>query len=327
METYEVTIRPESGFATPLKGDTLFGHLCWRLAVRRDADLGALIASYDTRPFAVMSSPYVLTQSKKGGRQRFFKKPDAPYALLEKKSGEGRDEKIRNRKTLAVRSWFCIEDESRLPPLQSIEYVELKDQWKISRPQAHNTLSRITGTTGTGEFAPYTVDEDVHRPELELGLICLVDKSRLPEDLLRNCLEEIGKLGYGKDASTGKGRFLVKDMKKIDLAGWGAPNANACYTLAPCVPRENECARSHFTPFVSFGRHGDALAGSENPFKNPIVMADEGALFIPESGDRLKEKHYIGRAITGISKSLPQTVAQGYAPFIPVYVEEEKSDV
>ena len=30
---YEVILRPQSLFGTPLAGDTLFGHLCWQFAM------------------------------------------------------------------------------------------------------------------------------------------------------------------------------------------------------------------------------------------------------------------------------------------------------
>ena len=32
MKTYIVTIKPCSGFGTPIKGDTLFGNICWQIA-------------------------------------------------------------------------------------------------------------------------------------------------------------------------------------------------------------------------------------------------------------------------------------------------------
>ena len=37
MNCYEIRLIPEAGFATPLKGDTVFGHFCWQAA--HDPDL------------------------------------------------------------------------------------------------------------------------------------------------------------------------------------------------------------------------------------------------------------------------------------------------
>ena len=75
-----------------------------------------------------------------------------------------------------------------------------------------------------------------------------------------------------------------------------------------------------FSPFTRFGRHGDVLAKSENPFKSPVIMADEGGVFVPEDSEILN-KPYIGSAVTNISKAEPGTVAQGYSLFIPVAME------
>jgi CRISPR-associated protein Csm4 len=75
-----------------------------------------------------------------------------------------------------------------------------------------------------------------------------------------------------------------------------------------------------FTPFTRFGRHGDVLAKSSNPFKNPVIMADEGGIFIPKSHESFT-KPYIGRAVMNISKAEPRTVMQGYSLYLPVNVE------
>jgi CRISPR-associated protein Csm4 len=77
----------------------------------------------------------------------------------------------------------------------------------------------------------------------------------------------------------------------------------------------------YFAPFTRFGRHGDVLAKSSNPFKNPVIMADEGAIFMPADLDRTMNKPYIGTAVTNISKAEPNAVTQGYSLYIPVIVE------
>lgn len=54
MKLYEVIIKPESGFGTPLKGDTIFGHICWQTAYDKNLLEGGLdrwIDCYAERPF------------------------------------------------------------------------------------------------------------------------------------------------------------------------------------------------------------------------------------------------------------------------------------
>ena len=133
-------------------------------------------------------------------------------------------------------------------------------------------------------------------------------------------VETIGWTGFGKDASTGLGRFELGEINEIDLLRMGSNMPNSCYTLAPCVPEKDSFRKMFFTPFTRFGRHGDVLAKSGSPFKNPVIMADEGGIFVPGDSEILK-KPYIGSAATNISKAEPGTVAQGYSLFIPVKVE------
>lgn len=75
-----------------------------------------------------------------------------------------------------------------------------------------------------------------------------------------------------------------------------------------------------YSPFTRFGKHGDVLAKSSNPFKNPVIMADEGAVFIPKNNEVFR-KPYVGSAIRDLSKAKTTTIAQGYAPYIPVAIE------
>lgn len=56
------------------------------------------------------------------------------------------------------------------------------------------------------------------------------------------------------------------------------------------------------------------------PFKNPIIMADEGGIFKPKNLG-VFHRPYIGTAVMNISKAEPKSVAQGYSLYIPVKVE------
>jgi CRISPR-associated protein Csm4 len=182
----------------------------------------------------------------------------------------------------------------------------------------HNTIDRRTMTTGEGMFAPYSMSSDFYYPEMELVLFILIDDEATDIDRVRVALERIGSRGFGRDSSTGLGRFDLGEDDEKTLPDM--PDANACYTLAPAVPEKSAFTNTYFTPFTRFGRHGDILATSGSPFKNPIIMADEGAIFVP-ADKNVFNKQYLGRAVRFLSKSEPRTVAQGYAPYLPLYLE------
>jgi len=209
------------------------------------------------------------------------------------------------RKEKGKQKWLLVEEDLRIDlktaeyksekELATLAFGELTDEMRRlmrgkGEPlltenflQAHNTIDRRTMTTGEGMFAPYAMPSVFFYPEMELVVFVLIDEEATDIDRVRNALERIGKRGFGRDASTGLGRFdLGEEGKKIlpDV-----PGANACYTLAPAVPEKGVFKECYFTPFTRFGRHGDILATSGNPFKNPIIMADEGAVFVPAGKD------------------------------------------
>ena len=339
MKFYEITIRPISAFATSLKGDTLFGHFCWQAAYDPslvEGGLETVFAQYSERPFAVFSSVYPKLKRETG--RYLLKRPDLPLSWLfpeEKESREQRYENMKERKKLKwmildqglgidLKNMLLLNDKAIVREALSISTEEVQQVIDTDLTgtlihgflQPHNTINRFTDTTGTGEFAPYVIESCYYLPETELVLFVLVDEDLTSIDSITTGLDRIGRFGFGKDASTGKGRFEILGSDELPIPD--AKDANACYTLAPCVPDHFD--RMYFTPFIRYGKHGDRLANAENPFKNPVIMADEGAVFFLENGKTF-DKPYIGRAVNNVSKAQPEAVVQGYTPYLPMKLE------
>ncbi|HHW20436.1 type III-A CRISPR-associated RAMP protein Csm4 [Thermodesulfovibrio thiophilus] len=341
MKTFEIIIKPLSGFGTPIKGDTLFGHICWHL-VYDDKILGMsltkLLADYATNPFLVVSSAYPNLDNGYA-----LKRPDLPLDKLFNFSNLEQSDIIKKRKDFKKKIWMHVikgqhittsksdklylSDSELFEKLTNFRNSEIQRQLRktgvksfiLDYTQPHNTINRLTGTTGEGQFAPYFVDYFMYTPDAELVIFVGLREDISIEQLIE-VIKKVGETGFGKDASTGFGRFMVIEYKEIDLFSMGSENPNACYTLAPCVPEKNIFTKMFFTPFIRFGRHGDILAKSKNPFKNPVIMADEGAVFIPV-GD-MPDKPYIGTPIFNISKVEPDAVSQGYSLYIPIKMED-----
>jgi len=169
-----------------------------------------------------------------------------------------------------------------------------------------------------GQQWPYVQKVDHYYPDSEFVIFCLFNEEATDAKMVHLAIERIGQWGFGKDASIGCGRFDVVESKSVvwpEQAG-----GNACYTLSPCLPEKGTYKNQYFTPFVRFGKHGDILAMSGNPFKNPVLMADEGAVLQPNNQDIFK-KPYLGQAITGVSLSQPVTIHQGYSIYLPMIME------
>ncbi|HPJ96396.1 MAG TPA: hypothetical protein PK022_03735 [Syntrophales bacterium] len=342
MKFYEIIVKPLSGLGTPLKGDTLFGHVCWQArydSMLLNGGLDKWIAAYGERPFAVFSSAWPKLWIE-GKAFYALKRPDLPLSLLFPAADKNRKIRMADRKEEEKKKWLLVGEDLCID-LKAAEYKSESDltllafgaltdetrrvmrgrdikQLLMTSNQPHNTIDRETQTTGEGMFAPFSMPATYFYPELELAVFVLIDEEATDIEKVRSALEAIGARGFGRDASTGLGRFDLGDGDEINVPS--LEGADACYTLAPAVPQKGLFHDSSFTPFTRFGRHGDVLAVSAAPFKNPVIMADEGAVFVP--GDMaVFDKPYLGSAVCNLSKSDPRTVAQGYAPYLPLKLE------
>jgi CRISPR-associated protein Csm4 len=209
--------------------------------------------------------------------------------------------------------------------------AELPGGWFDMHPQLHNSIDRRTGTTGAN-FAPYSVTQYWPGTMIsktgkkqyvvgELDLFAVLDDTRLSIEELRAALSDIGELGFGRDASIGLGRFTVQAVEPVSLPEQSG--ANAWLTLAPCAPQGTAWHPEHcfYQVFTRFGRHGDLAVKRGNPFKTPLLLAASGAVLTPAN---YEPRLFVGQGLGGdgrLSKAVPQTVHQGYAPVIAVKIE------
>ncbi|MBR5998208.1 MAG: hypothetical protein IK027_03790 [Deltaproteobacteria bacterium] len=332
---YEVIIRPDSLFGTPLAGDTLFGHLCWQFALDESllsAPFADCTARYAETPFLVVSSavPRIRLNNADGYA---LPCPDLTIFTDSGSTTMSLPEKLENRKTMKKNKWFFVGSDLRpvfdvhlllngdkvaagIQALDGASYARTATTvFTMQTERSHNSINRLTGTTGEGAFAPYSTEAFSFLPGTTLAVFVLADTESCPADKLRTVFERVGLSGYGRDASTGLGRFSVLDV--VPRALPKPEQTNAWYTLAPCVPPKTPAGRTWAKPITRFGKHGGAP--ENRPFKAPVVMADTGAVF--QLGTP-PENNVFGCGITGVSKARPETIIQGYAPVLPCTVKE-----
>jgi len=319
MHWLRIRLHADSPFVTPLRGDTLFGQLCWRIRESQgETELSRLLAGYgEGRPFLVISDPFPADH---------LPRPAVPSRLL------GFDKlDAKTRKQAKGKRWLPLEA-SRQPLVEWASQMrsegDIMAGLNLTGPvhsldvQSHNSINRLTLCTGEGQFAPFSTEQSWWHPGLGRDLYLLHDE-RVERETLLQWLTEIGLLGYGKDASVGKGRFHVEALPLPDLPA--ATGAHHWLTLAPCAPQGGDWRSEgcFYTPLVRFGRHGAALVTAGHAFKNPVLLADTGALLTPDSP---RPAQFTGQGLGGdgqLSHGLPQTVHQGYAPVIGVSLPKE----
>ncbi|MCA1926559.1 MAG: hypothetical protein LDL16_09820 [Thiobacillus sp.] len=312
MLTYTARITPLSAFGTPPKGDTLFGQLCWALRNRLgEARLTQLLDSYTARrPFAVLSDALPaghLPRSALPGHV-FTPLPD------------------EDRKAAKKRVWLPIEHFHE-PLADWLHHCraagDLPGGEGKSHVYPHNAIDRRTGTTGEG-FAPYTMARQWYGQSGALDIHIVFDDARLAPSELEQALRDIGELGFGRDAGIGLGRFQIDAFNAAELPVQA--DADAWLTLAPCAPQGLawHAERCFYTVFPRFGRHGDIGVHQGNPFKTPVLLANTGAVLAPREAAAMGVS-FTGQGLGGdgsLSKAIPQTVHQGYAPVVGIKLPE-----
>lgn len=319
MDATILRIRPLSPFGTPPLGDSLFGQLCWAIRhqlgeTRLRELLDGYLEKHLQRPFAIVANALP---------SDYLPRPTLPASWFEQPENT-------DRKRMKKRIWIpCAALDQ---PLRSWLNVARTDQdvtgnmdFEVQEiwPQPHNNINRLTGTTGVG-FAPYATHQIWFAPGLTLDILILFDPVRLSVMELEELFEFIGVAGFGRDASIGLGKFAVEG--NITTESMTQPNANAYLTLAPCAPQDRGFLPhvSYYQPFTRFGRHGDAAVQSGQPFKTPILLAAAGAVLKPA---RYVETRYVGQGLGGnesLSRAIPATVHQGYAPVIGIHLPDDE---
>ena len=318
---YRATLALQTPFGTPLAGDTLFGQLCWALReTQGEAEIIRRLQGYTQgQPWLVVSD---------GFPTGYLPKPTLPQHFEPIASPE-------ERKAAKKRRWIpCCGSSAHF--LQNFAQllrsaVDDKTVYGDNRQpqkemQAHNTLNRLTGTTGSGEFAPFTQPLTYYASGQNIDLYLVLDDERVSASEVRQLLTHIGLTGFGRDASTGLGKFHLQDLQTVHFAP--PAQTNAYWTLGPCAPQNLgfNAEHSYYRVLTRFGRHGNAHALAGKPFKTPLLLAATGAVFglvAPTPPVCL-----IGQGLGGkgrLSKAEEATVHQGYAPALPICLPETKS--
>ena len=288
MKLYKTTITPASNFSTTLKGDTLFGQMCWavRYAFGNDR-LETLLSNYETDPFLIVSD---------GFASGYLPKPSMPSKYL----NEDADQKKENRKKI----WMKSED------LKAGIYANAKtnkDIGNINKTESlvRNSIDYRTSTTGGKGFDPYGENETSLTPQD----IYFSISDDFTIDELKESFALLSGMGYGKDSTIGKGRFDISGFEEIDTN----LSSSTYMSLSPFTPNGIQSKSLFYEPFTRFGKSGASRANT-NPFKKPIVLADSGAVVHFETKQELS---YIGKAIKNVS-TYSDIVHQGYTIVVPI---------
>ncbi|MBW2031180.1 MAG: hypothetical protein JRJ03_17355 [Deltaproteobacteria bacterium] len=292
MKTFKVSIRLTSDLCTPFHSDTIFGHLCWiyRYQNGEGALLNEILGDYDTNPAVLVSD---------GFPSGFFPYPclppvreEAGTSLFTEFFPEGSKENFlrflslmkRVRKTKWIEEVELKEIAEDLTPLnlaRALLSSEIKKGGKVKPAKvpenetlvAHNTINRLTGMVekeGGGFF--HTLENRTR--SLSFDIYVRTSLGWTEEDV-GELFSLMGRWGYGKDSSTGKGQFLVEGVAEYTFPNKG----NAVIALSHFIPDESLYG-GYYSIDTKYGKLGGPYSQGAVAFpKTPLVMLKPGAVF------------------------------------------------
>ncbi len=329
---YTIELTLTSPIVTSFQSDTLFGHICWAINYLKWDDerrVEDFLALYDRGELPLLIS--------NGFPKDYLPKPIVRPLLQEELSSifgeENRKENSYKIKTIKKTELICKSDllqiiKGQISP--RVLFWKLSDNFEREEENRgrmkqevvhHNTINRITDRVTTGLYEQEEVFYSQDFNEFEIYL----KTNYFDEDDLKRIFVFISMGGFGKDKSTGKGRFDFSIIEGTDLEG--SDNPNGFMTLSSYIPHPGAPTEGYYEILLKYGKLGGSFAGgsaevNNNPFKKPLIMFRPGSTFYDQ---RYDENRIYGSLLTDVHKN-PKIRHYGYAFPLGINMEEENDE-
>lgn len=282
---FRLRLRPRSPWRTPWQADTLSGMLCWMCA-RMEG--GQTLRAEILEPMLAGEPPFVLSDAFPGNL--------LPVPLVVRLLPWPPEA----RKAVKRARWLSAAAFRRAIVGEALTLDDLvMESPLVEHGHTRNTLGRLNDTTGDGGSL-FTHPE--HRlapghPTLAGAdwLSVYVRVQPAFEARLLELCAELATVGFGADASVGKGAFAFPDgtpeLEPRDELGSSPPEANGAVTLSTFQPAARDPATGFWESFTKHGKLGPDF-GLEDVRKHPLLLCRPGACFRME-----KPLPFLGRAV------------------------------
>lgn len=302
MILYRLKLRPRSPWRTPWQADTLTGMLLATCARTHGSNV---LRDRLIEPMLDGSPPFILSDACPGNLM------PVPLWLRLAEWPEDVD-----RKQLKRVRWLSADafKDARAGTRPSFDQFAADEQFFLDHVHQHNTLSRLSDTTGEAEsgFAPFTrpetlllctdPSEDQHAGFLSV-YFRILDPTGDAGNLLLDLMHELALTGFGADTATGRGQFdIIDDPQPVPEFDAPLENANAVICLSTFQPGTNDPTDGLWEAFPKFGKLGPDLNVADVR-KNPLIMFRPGACFRTDAAPP-----FLGRAVP-MQELLPEQTA------------------
>ena len=296
MKYAKLTIKPLTPFLSKLQSDTIFGNFAWgyRYIFGEDALKEKL-----PNNFIVFSDGFI-----KGFLPRPFLKPYFSKSV---------NKNVKKTRLLPKKIVFELIDgfnkkefslESTKPEAMVVNFLE-NNEVKFPKKETlilqKNAINRITHTT---DGRLYTLKEEYSDVEYEIYFY-----TSLKKDEVEKVISFVSKRGYGRDKSTGKGRFEFKIDWDFEERKYFEKRGKYFLNLSTMLKGNERLV--YAKSITKFPKTGGDFAYFK-PFKNPIMAYIPGSIF------EVNSKEVIGK----MEKVNDEVYQNGYA--IGFYFGEEE---
>lgn len=295
MRLQRYHLRPVSSIGTPLKADTLAGQLLCLYAEKHGPEaMDTLIAQMRSGEVPFVISDAFPAGSLPGPILPDLSRKQFESILQKRQSGEhSRFELLKRLKQfrqefrfLSLEQWGRFRKGLSLSQLfeESLSQPQGEDSgasgaWKQeSRSELHNIIDRHSGRT-LSEGGLFTTDTTWFAQGdagAELDLYVATREEAWAAEV-GDLLQRLGQVGFGRDASTGKGHFTLRGPEDaaelLDLQ-----EANAWMTLSTCATQQPGAVQGSYRLRPKFGKVWSGF-GQFKPFKKPLLMFESGSVF------------------------------------------------
>lgn len=326
MLIYRATIRPRSAGLSPWQADTLFGHFCWLIFYEE----GETALNNFLMPYKQGDPPILLSNGFPGD---YLPRPILPAVSLAQDQTKAQQiAAMKSAKRAKEIHWVSVED---FNALRRGAAPELAQQISLKGPQVvlKNQINRLTGgTTAMEEHEAsgnlYTLEElrfvnraDNPNATMDVSIYIKV-RSEAHAHRVDELFQYLEKSGYGKKKSAGYGQIEYRGLEAFDEFEPPPHTANGFVSLSNWVPEQDDPTDGYYSTLVKYGKLGETLVHTENPFKFPITMFTAGSSF------RLGEKpikEWYGRLVPGIAPGKQEVVQYAYAFSLPLQLHLDTS--
>lgn len=272
---YRVKLELDGPLATPFHSGTFFGHLCWAYrALKSEESLGRWLSTMGDDPFLLsdglpadcLPRPLVRPQGRAGRMG------------LEELN---RVKELKKRRHIRRGLFEALRGAMSEGALLGGLFTNDPPAGTRRERQAHNTIDRRTGRTPeTGGLyfteASWPGSESTTRTDSGGFHWDVYVKTSLDKTALGEMMGLVGKWGYGKDASVGRGRFTstIED----ESAGFFEQSGPRRMSLShgTLTPEMND---ARYRLHTHYGKTGGVYAMGSSPFKYPLTLVEPGATF------------------------------------------------